>query len=379
MLKGAVAAAVRAAYHVFELFPQKRIIAFLSRQAAHPFDFRLLEGELAARFPDYEIRWACVEHIGELGVGLFLQQLKLVATARICLVDGYVPAVSIPKRHRSTCIQVWHAVGAVKKFGYQCLDTPAGRTSADARAYRMHRGYDYVIAGMPGAVPAFVEAFDAPAETIEVMGLPRLDYLVGKAHAARRREDAARVRRQLGIKPDDGRTVVLYAPTLRRSNVAADWLERNVRTLAAAFAGKPVLLVVAGHPLDEVSRELEQIPDTDVAVLHGPTIEALGCVDVVVSDYSAVALEAGFAGKPVAFFVPDIEEYRVSPGVNIDPLEAFPGEAFTDGDALADALFPDGRFAYASPSFAAFMRDYAAGVSDAAVTQIADLVSGIIS
>ena len=380
MRKKLIAAAVGAVYRVFSCLPEKQVIALLSRQSARPFDFRLLEEELVERFPDYKIRWVCVSSIGKLGVGTFLSQLKMVATARVCFVDGYVPAVSIPHRHRSTCIQLWHAAGAVKKFGYQCLDTQAGRSSEDARVFRMHRGYDYIIAGMPGALPAFEQAFDAPGELIEPLGLPRLDYLVGRAYEKKRKADQRRVREQLGIASDDDRAIVLYAPTFRKNNSDPQWLEHNVGQLAEALKGKRALLVVAGHPLEADALDAQRMQGADVAVLRGPTIEALSCADVVVSDYSAVALEAGFAGKPVAFFVPDIDEYRQSPGLNIDPLEAFPDEAFIDAAALVQALFPqDSELTYTGPAFAAFMREYAAGVSDTAVARITDLVSGIIS
>ena len=61
-----------------------------------------------------------------MSVSLMVRQIWHVATAELCLVDGDVPAVSLPKRHRSRVVQVWHALGAIKKFGYQALDTPAG-------------------------------------------------------------------------------------------------------------------------------------------------------------------------------------------------------------------------------------------------------------
>ena len=117
-------------YRLFALFPQRKKIALLSRQSARPFDFELLEPALAKAFPGYQIVWCCVAHGGEMTVTLMLKQLWHVATATICLVDGYVPAVSIPKGpRRSSCIQLWHALGAVKKFGFQSLHTAAGRAS----------------------------------------------------------------------------------------------------------------------------------------------------------------------------------------------------------------------------------------------------------
>ena len=149
---GLIAWMVRVIYHVCCLFPRRRKIVFLSRQASRPFDFVLLEPELKRRFPNYTIVWSCVAEIGKMSVLLMVKQIWHVATAELCLVDGYVPAVSLPLRHRSRVIQIWHAPGAIKKFGYQAVGTPAGRSRRAAESLRMHRGYDYVVAGMPGAV-----------------------------------------------------------------------------------------------------------------------------------------------------------------------------------------------------------------------------------
>ena len=62
----------------------------------------------------------------------------------------------------------------------------------------------------------------------------------------------------------------------------------------------------------------------NVAFLRGAaSIDVLSWVDYVVTDYSAVAFEAAVASKKVLFYVPDIEEYRRSPGLNVDPLEEY--------------------------------------------------------
>ena len=43
------------------------------------------------------------------------------------------------------------------------------------------------------------------------------------------------------------------------------------------------------------------------------------------------------------FYVPDIEEYRRSPGLNVDPLEEYPQLSFKDADSLASAVASDIR------------------------------------
>lgn len=368
-----IAWVTRVLYRLLCLLPQRRRITFLSRQAERPFDFVLLEPALRERFPRHEIVWCCVHEIGRMSIPLMLRQLRYVATSELCLVDGYVPAVSLPLSHRSRVVQVWHAPGAIKKFGYQALDTPAGRSSRAARSLRMHRGYDLVVAGMPGAVKALSEAFDVPAQKIAALGLPRIDYLRSSELADLRARRYARaeeaVLRAFGGEGDP-RLTVLYAPTFRKANADALWLEHAVCALRSALAatGVPVRLIVASHPL-ESSEEHDEKDGVPVAFLHGtPTINLLHLADYVVTDYSTVAFEAGYAGRRVLFYVPDIEEYRVSPGLNIDPLTELPTVSSVDAAEVSAVI--SGEKGYDSTAFTKFMWDNAQGVLEGSIARI---------
>ena len=378
---GLVAWVTRVLYRLFCLFPRCRRVTFLSRQAERPFDFALLEPSLRERFPHHEIVWCCVHEIGRMSVPLMLRQLWYVATSELCLVDGYVPAVSLPTGHRSKVVQVWHAPGAIKRFGYQALDTPAGRSSRAARTLRMHRGYDLVVAGMPGAVTAFSQAFDVPAEKIAPLGLPRIDYLVSPELASLRAHRYARAERAVyeafgrGGSP---RITVLYAPTFRKANADELWLEHAVAALRSALAstGAPVRLLVASHPLESAD-EHDEKDGVPVAFLHGiPTIDLLNIADYVVTDYSTVAFEAGYAGRRVLFYVPDIEEYRVSPGLNIDPLEELP--AISSADAADLAAVISGEKPYDKALFQRFMTANTQGVLEGSIDRITSKLEALL-
>ncbi len=377
-----VAWVTRVLYRLFCFFPLRRRIVFLSRQAERPFDFALLEPALRERFPGHEIAWCCVHEIGRMSVPLMLRQLWYAATSELCLVDGYVPAVSLPGSHRGKVVQVWHAPGAIKKFGYQALDTPAGRSSRAARALRMHRGYDLVVAGMPGAVGALSEAFDVPTEKIAPLGLPRIDYLRSPELAELRERRYARAESAVADAfggEGDSRRTVLYAPTFRKGNADALWLEHAVSALRSALAatGAPVRLMVASHPL-ETAEEHDERDGVPVAFLHGmPTIDLLHLADYVVTDYSTVAFEAGYAERRVLFYLPDIEEYRVSPGLNIDPLEELPTVSSVDAQALADIVV--GNVPYDEGAFRAFMDENAQLVLGGSIDRIADALAALVA
>ncbi len=318
---------------IFSLFPLRRRVAFLSRQGEKPsYDFERLASELRAReeAPEVVMDLSAPETQGKLRfIGHMLRQLWLARTSRVVVLDGYNPCVCIPRKRKGVyVIQLWHAVGAIKKFGLQCLDTPAGRSSADARIAHMHQNYNLVVAGGLGAVDAFAEAFGYPREQVLPLGLPRTDRLLRLAQERNiNSEDRGTQKSPLDTTRSqlidmhpwltNGGLNILYAPTFRRGDDGS-WMQKAIAELADALGDSHVNLIVSKHPLMS-SRE---VPSPIVHTIPHVTTETLfSVVDVVISDYSAIALEACLVGLPVLFYVPDIEEYRLSPGLNVDPVD----------------------------------------------------------
>lgn len=361
-----IAWAIKLLYRLFSLFPQRDKIVFLSRQSPRPFDFIMLESHLKTEFPQMEYVWVCISGSARLDVPTMIKQLWHAATAKVCFVDGYVPAVSIPSApKRALCIQVWHAPGAIKKFGYQSLDTPDGRSSRAAKTFSMHRGYDYIVAGFPGACAAYAEAFGYPVEKILPLGLPRMDYLASAEFKSLRKRHERRVLRRLesqGFDAKEEGPIVLYAPTFRRAPQNPRWLEEAVEGMARELPSN-VRLIVSGHPIDGVNVEASDdftckvYQLTDIATIH-----ALPLADCVVTDYSTVALEAGYVHKRVYFYTPDIEEYRLSPGLNVDPERELPTLTHLDVSELCGAVIGDvSGGGYDIAAFESFMQAYGMG------------------
>jgi CDP-glycerol glycerophosphotransferase (TagB/SpsB family) len=63
----------------------------------------------------------------------------------------------------------------------------------------------------------------------------------------------------------------------------------------------------------------------------------LGYCDVLVTDYSSVALDFLLMRRPVVYFMPDMEHYAATRGFQVDPL-ALPGLVTRDPTALLAAL-----------------------------------------
>lgn len=325
----AVKAALALLYAPMKCLPTADKVVFLSRQSNQPgLDFRLLQQSLLRSQPNLKTVTITQRLDKNLGSALrfgwaTLCSLYHLATAKVCVLDSYWPAVSILKHKKElTVIQMWHAIGKLKQSGYQTLDKGYGRSSAMAQVMGMHRGYDVVIAGGKTMNPFYCASFGVEEEQLFNIGLPRIDYLLEQEQANRALawEQYPRLR---------GKTVVLYAPTFRRGSLA------DYREITAAFDPDRFALIVKPHPnqalADPESLEAYACPGLT-------TMQALDACDIVITDYSAISLEAAVLGRPIYFYLFDHQGYLSKNGVNIDPYREMPANVYEDPAALWAAI-----------------------------------------
>jgi CDP-glycerol glycerophosphotransferase (TagB/SpsB family) len=247
------------------------------------------------------------------------------ASARLLIVNDW-----LRKRYRErpgqTVLQTWHGT-PLKKIA---LDRSGVRLPAAIATRRERARWNIMLAQNPFSAGAFRSSYDFRGP-IWQEGYPRDDVLLTG--------DAAAIRTRLGI-PTRAK-VVLYAPTWRDDRPGkVDHLD------VAAFGealGEGYVTLIRGH-----SRTMQ--PGSDVVapgvldVTTYPDISELFLVaDVLVTDYSSVMFDFSVTGKPLYFFVPDLEHYRDDlRGFYFDLLETAPGPVLTDpAQLVASILRPD--------------------------------------
>lgn len=316
------------------LTPVRDRVVFISRQSDTPsVNFRMLEEEINRLAPQYTCEFYCKLGLkSEMGLSyvlLMLRQMKALAGARVCITESYcIPISLLSHKKELTVIQIWHSMVAIKQFGWQTVDKPEGSPADVARIMQMHSGYDYVIVGSEYMRGFFAEAMNTPKEKILPLGMPSADRILKNgsdtaAKAALREEfDAA-------YPEARGKKMVAYLPTMRRGT-AVDCAELTER-----FDDERFTLVIKLHPLDK-----DTVIHSDRAITDRrfTTEQVILLADAVISDYSGAAAEAALLGKPVYFFVPDIESYSARCGMNVNPLEVFPKVSFTEAAPLAEAV-----------------------------------------
>ena len=341
----AARAVFNACYRVMRKHDRADEAVFISRQTNEPrYDYATLAAEFQER------GWKTTMHLKKVGMrnlasyaGHVLTEIRLLGRCKVAVVDRYDPVISLidfecdegtpapntaslstenpncanrdfPKK--PVVIQLWHAFGAFKKFAYQTINMPEGHTPDFLRDWRIHHNYSWVVCSGEGARPAFAEAFSYPVDRVVPLNRPEYDELV----ELRESLSGARASSQ------HGRLRVLMAPTLRRSNEVPH-PQRDLYACRTAFEDALDADVVwAFHPLEE-----------GLPAPGNVSNELLEC-DVVVTDYSSLAYEAYLLGKKLLFYIPDIESYRATPGLNRDPLELAPSLCALDEGELVVRL-----------------------------------------
>jgi len=282
---------------------RRRKITMLTREHDRPpLDYRLLERAIRRADPTVEIRIIArmvpPGIIAKVGYALHLvREMYHVATSQVLIIDGY-SLVASAARHGSglTVIQLWHALGSLKKFGRSILGRAEGRDPRVARAMRMHQNYDVVIASAESCRGPYAEAFGVAPSRVVVAPLPRVDYLTD--HDARER---ARHRFRALHPEMDGKPIALFAPTFRAHGTppGVDPVELTHVLAQAGYA-----TVTKLHPI------LPAPTHPDLHVSDGmSTQELLHVADVFITDYSSAVFEAGVAGVPSYLLAPDLNHY----------------------------------------------------------------------
>ena len=246
-----------------------------------------------------------------------LKVMCYLATSKVCITESYCVPISLLKHKKELkVVQIWHASGAVKKFGYQALDTKEGKTKEIANLMCMHKNYDYVIAPSEITREVFAEAFNIDKEKILKLGLPRLEYISNSKYD--KLEEFYKEYSELKDKK-----IILYVPTFRK--------EKSVNLdeiLNYPIDETKYKIIIKLHPLEKT-----KVDEKYKISSKYTSYDLIKIADYIITDYSILSIEASILEKPIFLYLYDFEEYSKNRGVNIDlnhELSTFTTKNFND-------------------------------------------------
>ena len=310
---------------------------FVERAKSEPSaDFALVMQELASR--GYVCDFVSLGKGSGLGAGYIIRCAHMswkAARARLLfLSDANMAVGCLPVRPQTRVVQLWHACGAFKKFGYSTAQKIFGPDRAEAEQFPHYGNTSLVTVSSPEVVWAYEEAMGLEGTgAVKPLGVSRTDAFFDEEQLEGWRSQA-----QEAVPAIADRRVLLYAPTFRGEVTdpqAPDFLD--LEQLRQRL-GDGWVVLVKHHPF---VHERPAIPATCASFAYDVSdelsIEAcMVAADVCVSDYSSVVYEYALLGRPMAFLAPDRDEYDDWRGFYYDFDELTPGPVVATTDELAD-------------------------------------------
>ncbi|WP_217971868.1 teichoic acid glycerol-phosphate primase TarB [Staphylococcus xylosus] len=223
------------------------------------------------------------------------KHIKVLSSAKVVVIDTYYLIMGgFKKKKQQTVIQTWHAAGALKNFGFTDRQVDLSNNKIVQQYKKVYDATDkYIIGGEPMAA-CFTESFGANEEQFLRTGLPRLVPYTRLDVEQRQQE----LKQQYGI---NGK-VAVYVPTYREHKQANRQIDKE--KFEAELPGYTLLSKL--HP----SIATEQQTTINLQSL-------MILADVIISDYSSLAIEASILKKPTLFYVYDEADYNRTRGLNV--------------------------------------------------------------
>lgn len=266
---------------------------------------------------------------------------KYYATCKcVFLTDNFAPVYAHKPRKGTKVIQLWHACGAFKKWGYSTIDLAWGGDRKNVLRFPMHNTYTDAFVSSEEVIPCYKEAFRCPDGVLKAFGTPRTDVYFDKSFVSSGREEVLKVFPEIG-----DRKIILYAPTFRGNSPDLAHNERvlDYSSLKRLF-GKDYALVLKLHPFTakkfELSKEEQgQFGDFVFNGSQSLKIEtALCAADILIADYSSLIFEFSLLNRPMLFFAYDLEEYDRDRSFYYDYKSFVPGKIVRTNGELEKAV-----------------------------------------
>lgn len=333
-------------YRVCSLLPTQNKIMCLSRQTnGSTRDFSLIRSYISEHYPGWRV--VCLvktlDNVVTYAPHMF-RQIYHIATAKAVVLDSYCIVVSLlGKRVKAPVLQMWHALGNMKKFGYMTLDTPEGHSSETARLLHMHEGYDSVLVSSNSFAADLAAGFNVSTDILYEAPLPRVDLLVDPTNRDEQREHILSALPQLS----NGKKSIVYCPTFRRE--AAPNEQEAMAALINAIDFSRYNLIFKKHPVST-----QRFSDSHVIQDYPSGLDMLYIADYVISDYSTVIYEAGLLEIPTFIYAYDWDTYSGKRSLNIDIRRDVPTLFTTNATELIRAIE---RGDFDSTAYRSFIRD----------------------
>lgn len=262
------------------------------------------------------------------------QLLKDIAQAKIIFLDDYYRQMyGLKLSNKTEVVQLWHAAGAFKKFGFSAIGGLDSNTSEFEK--KAHQNYTKIICSSEEIIPFYAEAFNISENNVLPLGISRTDKLFDKEYI-----EIIQTGFRQKYPQFKGRKIVTYAPTFRGGPRERQLFDNylDIRRFREQFS-KEYVLIMKMHPsvkdgiiiYDDLAEDIFDMSDLDMNDL-------LLCTDILITDYSSVIFDYSILKKPMIFYAYDYEEYMEERSFYYDYESFVPGPIVKSNDELFEVI-----------------------------------------
>lgn len=295
----------------------------------------------------------------------FLKSIYHLATATTILVDNYYGFLAVTNfKEDTTCVQVWHAAGAVKQFGLNDPSIKNRSEKAKARFQKVYDRFHYTIVGSEKMAAVFRNSFHVSNASILRTGIPRTDLFYDPVEKQKVIQHV-----KTSFPTTKNKKVILYTPTFRDGQLTNYQLALDIKKMYQAFSEDYVLFIKV-HPAvsyvlnDEYADFVYDVSD------YYDTNHLLLFADLLITDYSSIPFEYALLNKPIIFFAYDIEQYSKERGLVADYHKQMPGPIVSTTEAIIQTIKMDTFDMHRIQTFASQWNEYSTGQSSLNVAKI---------
>ena len=234
------------------------------------------------------------------------ESARLMAEAGCIVLEDFYPQLhALDLRKETKVIQLWHACGAFKAFGFSRLHKPGGPEEES----KNHRNYYKVFVSGEKMIPYYSEAFAIPEGNVLPLGTPRTDIFFDEAY---KEQIFAELFNQFPVFR--GKRIILFAPTFRGQGNKDAYYPDSSFSVETFMKDMPedVILIIKQHPFVKNTINIPQEYKDRVFDLSKKISinDLLFITDVLITDYSSSVFEAALLDIPMVFYVFDEDSYR---------------------------------------------------------------------
>jgi len=256
------------------------------------------------------------------------------ATSKIILLDDFYPMIYPLKiRKNSDLIQVWHAAGAFKTFGFSRTGLPGGPSPRSLN----HRNYTKATVSSEGVRKHYAEGFGITIDKVHATGVPRSDIFFDEKY--KNYVIKTLCEKYPFIK---NKKVILFAPTFRGNGQESAYFPFHMLDFKKLYdnLSDDYVFLFKIHPF--VNNKLT-IPYEYADFFYDLSDfreinDLLLITDVLITDYSSVCFEFALLNKPMIFFGFDVEEYIRTRDFYYDFFDFIPGPLVRTTDEMIETI-----------------------------------------